>query len=677
MSRKRTNIPSPTPVVHPVASVERPSAAAVVLILMVLLVPFIGGYVLMEPAGADGLVGILTGMFGTEKDMNMAAGITLSLAGLALMLHKPVKKSGRYMTMLIVMAVWVVVCAVASPYHADAVRQAGCWLAALAVIAVVSRLSTSGKQQLMAAITLAGSLVAFMAVREYMGNLRSAPDWRVFGPFQSPNILAAYLCLTLPLTLGWLSQEIKAELRLLLMIGWGIQVSALVLTGSRFGILSAVIGVLIWLVWLTVQRQWDRRRVLSITRALAFGLIIAVLCTAPLKNRMGTAPNAGTQEHSGQFRAMTWKGTVNMVKAHPVTGVGPGCFAYGYARNAITGYTRTAHQSYLQLASELGVPGLLLWLGIGLGSLVVLVRSRQQLIPAPLMAGVAAGVVASGCHALMDSDWQILAVLMTLSVLVGLCYVPNVEMTDRPAHASARKLTAVLALVVGLWVCLGAYYAQIGQTALRSGDAPKATSVYNKLLALWPFDGTAMLNKAMSQMGDPSINSADKIKLVERACSLMPTPRNYMMAAKMADGLQNPEKALVLYDQVLKVDPVSPRGYVRYAALLERLRMYPKAAVIYQMLVELEKSPAGQIRAVPELPETDFIFGHGGLARDAALRGKKRQAAEHYQEVLRLLAADVKARDANPTMNLAKPREMSDGLDALEREARSWLGTDH
>lgn len=680
MSRKR---PQPTPSIPVKAPITWPEASSLLILALVFLIPLIGGYVLMEPYGASSPWVMLINMFGIEKDLTMAVGISLGLVGLAYLLHKPTQFPGRHArhaVVLAIMAGWVLVCAALSPYHADALRQAGGWLAALAVIALVSRLNGTSRQWLMAALAVAGSMVAFLAVREYMSNLRGSPEWRVFGPFQSPNILAAYLCLTIPLTLGWLSRELRADLRMLAMIGWGLQVSALVLTGSRFGLLSAVVGIAVWLVWMLVRKQWDRATILRVTRAVAFALILAVACTGPLRNRMGAAPAAGAQEHSGQFRQMTWKGALNMVKAHPVVGVGPGCFAHGYSRTAITGYTRTAHQSYLQMASEMGVPGLLLWLGIGLGGIVVLLRSRQSDIPVPLLAGVAAGIVASSCHAMMDSDWQILTVLLTLSVLVGLCYIPGKDGIARQPKLLFNRSMAAVALLAGAWICLQAYHAQIGQYAMQSGDAATALASYDSILAACPFDGAAMMNKAIVQASNPAVSADAKVALLDAACKAMPTPRNFMMSAKVAESLTDMPgyqmKAAGYYQKLIEVDPVSPRGYVRYGDLLERMGRYTVAKVIYRRLVALEKSPAGQIRAVPELPETDYAFGYGGLARLAARDGDKMSAAAKYKEALRVIADDREARTHNVAMSAAKPREMSEQLDVLEREAKGWLSSD-
>jgi O-antigen ligase len=59
--------------------------------------------------------------------------------------------------------------------------------------------------------------------------------------------------------------------------------------------------------------------------------------------------------------------------SHPVTGVGIGCYNEANARYAPELGARDAHNTYIHLAAEMGVPGLLLWLGL-VGSVLAQVR---------------------------------------------------------------------------------------------------------------------------------------------------------------------------------------------------------------------------------------------------------------------------------------------------------------
>jgi O-antigen ligase len=66
---------------------------------------------------------------------------------------------------------------------------------------------------------------------------------------------------------------------------------------------------------------------------------------------------------------------------NPVVGVGIGCYNEANALYAPELGTRDAHNTYLSLAAEMGLPGLLLWLGL-VGSVLAQVRRRRASLEA-------------------------------------------------------------------------------------------------------------------------------------------------------------------------------------------------------------------------------------------------------------------------------------------------------
>ncbi|MBV9725210.1 MAG: O-antigen ligase family protein [Gammaproteobacteria bacterium] len=67
--------------------------------------------------------------------------------------------------------------------------------------------------------------------------------------------------------------------------------------------------------------------------------------------------------------------------SHPVTGVGIGCYNEANARYTPELGARDAHNTYIHLAAEMGVPGLLLWLGL-VGSVLAQVRRLRTRLEA-------------------------------------------------------------------------------------------------------------------------------------------------------------------------------------------------------------------------------------------------------------------------------------------------------
>jgi O-antigen ligase len=72
---------------------------------------------------------------------------------------------------------------------------------------------------------------------------------------------------------------------------------------------------------------------------------------------------------------------LQIAASHLVLGVGIGCYREANARYAPQLGERDAHNTYVRVAAEMGLPGLLLWLGL-VGSVLVRVRRRRALLEA-------------------------------------------------------------------------------------------------------------------------------------------------------------------------------------------------------------------------------------------------------------------------------------------------------
>jgi putative inorganic carbon (HCO3(-)) transporter len=82
----------------------------------------------------------------------------------------------------------------------------------------------------------------------------------------------------------------------------------------------------------------------------------------PISQRIGSIFN--THEGSNQGRLEIWGEAFNVFKDKPLLGVGLG--AYSYEIKPIASYRDPiyAHNLYLEFLAEIGIPGLIFWLGI-------------------------------------------------------------------------------------------------------------------------------------------------------------------------------------------------------------------------------------------------------------------------------------------------------------------------
>ena len=162
-----------------------------------------------------------------------------------------------------------------------------------------------------------------------------------------------------------------------------------------------------------------RRRAVIPALAVLAAAAVLVLATPPLRQRLesaGRAARAGEWDTLTSFRFGAWAAALEMVRAHPLAGVGPGGYAAEFvpARLAaelrshtrmvnpkITSSYGEAHCDYLQAAAEVGIPGALLSLG-ALATLLVQLACAASRAPdgetaeAALLLGVlVAGVIAA------------------------------------------------------------------------------------------------------------------------------------------------------------------------------------------------------------------------------------------------------------------------------------------
>lgn len=100
------------------------------------------------------------------------------------------------------------------------------------------------------------------------------------------------------------------------------------------------------------------------------------------------------QDRSAQHRLEHWKFCGTIIADYPLIGIGPRHYPMYY--HAHKGYQMEAHQTWLQLAAEVGIPGLLM-LALFMGMPVVLlwpVVRGKIFIDEPELRGIACGIIA-------------------------------------------------------------------------------------------------------------------------------------------------------------------------------------------------------------------------------------------------------------------------------------------
>ena len=230
-------------------------------------------------------------------------------------------------------------------------------------------------------------------------------EQRLTGTFKMPNDLGAYLALSLPFVIGYfvagliaVSRQPSGEqqsvtskdlalpkvnsrklitITVILGIILVLMGANLVLTLTRAAWVSVALAVIFSVFYLLISTL---PTTLSWKRGLLALALMSIVCCALLLNTntrqilidmvprhikirfqtMITHP-AGFMSERPQW----WRMSVQFIQQYPLTGIGPGRFRYEYQRNGPPEQYDTpyhAHNIYLHIAAEQGIPSLLVFL---------------------------------------------------------------------------------------------------------------------------------------------------------------------------------------------------------------------------------------------------------------------------------------------------------------------------
>jgi O-antigen ligase len=157
------------------------------------------------------------------------------------------------------------------------------------------------------------------------------------GFFNDPNDLGMFLVMNIPFAMYFYSKG-KFVLKLIMLVTLSALIYGIYLTGSRGSMLGA--GGLIGIYLLVVNAGPK--------------LFISVVLLAPIAATV-IASLQSSIDSSANGRLEAWYAGIQMLMANPVFGVGKGRF--------FDHHGLVAHNSYIHVAGELGIPGYSLWGG--------------------------------------------------------------------------------------------------------------------------------------------------------------------------------------------------------------------------------------------------------------------------------------------------------------------------
>ncbi len=346
---------------------------------------------------------------------------------------------------------WTLLRAVGAGDRGAALLRCGAWLLSFAGAAAALGLPARFRERIPAALAASTALVAAIGITEVALGRRvfaTDPRFLTFTPDRAastlgnPIVLAGFLSLGLP----WIFLEMLAvpggRRRILPGAAFGLGCLALLLTGSRGGLLGiALAAVFLWFA------APERRRALSVMAA-GFALALAAQAFARPASWLHLL------EARDPGRVFIWRTAARMWRAAPFLGAGTGQFAFRYPceRDALglpqdvgfRGNAVYAHNEPMQELAEGGIPGLALLLAVLAGLFLLPARGSPG-------TAVRAGLVALAPAALFCFPLQVMP-LQALVLLLPAAAAVREEGRVRPHRAllAAAAAGAVLLAAPGM-----------------------------------------------------------------------------------------------------------------------------------------------------------------------------------------------------------------------------------
>jgi O-antigen ligase len=321
--------------------------------------------------------------------------------------------------------------------------QALGWWSTLSVFVVAIRLGTNFGNRIFVLNLMAfvcGLVAAFGLIVEFFGfeTLGLIPKtyyegW-LTGTFVNRNSAASFIGIGLIVVLALAARQYPPRQYRTPSVAWYygavalILFLALLLTGSRAGIATGLIGAFLVLLMGTVKRnRLSGRAIVKLVSGLA---ICAALAIGALQHRTEIA-------ESTAVRISLYAESLKAIADRPILGHGAGAFSsveplYHNSSTPSNLIWDSAHSTILEVLVTLGIPATTLALVVLLYILSDLARTlRNTTEEATCLLAVLAIIVAVSLHALVDFSLEIQAIALYVASLFGLAIGEAMSLNSR------------------------------------------------------------------------------------------------------------------------------------------------------------------------------------------------------------------------------------------------------
>ncbi|MBD1399351.1 O-antigen ligase family protein [Pelovirga terrestris] len=220
---------------------------------------------------------------------------------------------------------------------------------------------------------LGNGLYAFYALRGFV----PGSERLTFGAMFDPNDLAYFALVFLPFFLLFFSKKNKFIIRSLMIVFFSSGVLLILLSGSRGGLIAFGVSMVVFLLITTTIKRSAKFLVVS---ACVFFIAFAPLNIERYSTMLNLEEDYNVTLEGG--RIDIWKIGLKAFIENPLTGVGVGSYSIAVgldrqSRDSTMRVWQTAHNSVVQIGTETGVFGLVLYLMLCFYAVGIFLKVRK------------------------------------------------------------------------------------------------------------------------------------------------------------------------------------------------------------------------------------------------------------------------------------------------------------
>ena len=380
------------------------------------------------------------------------------------------------------------------------------------------------------------------------GDLNSGKPFS--GSFFWYNQMAGFLLFIIPMLLNLFLNIKNMFLKSIFFALTGFSVFLMILTTSRAGWISLAISLLFFA--LLSIREVKKTHVFALVGLFAV-LGSLVIFQPHLFKRAVDLPKelfSGTRTASSNLRLASWNAALKMVDDRPIMGVGPGTYGAVFRNYQKIPwiYSRNAHNYFLEIAAETGLPGALSFISIIGFATYLVIKERKTLFNQqkhPLLLGVTTALVGTSFHSLFDVDWSRVTLFSLFWVFLAVFFA-NTSISVKEIKIKRLGISLVL---IPLLLAASSVYLLIAESSYS-----------------W----------AKSNFSDGFIDESSK--LVDRVVAMNPLDTRYLLLqGEIRYAQKTPTEAQKSFEKITLLYPHFPDSYFELGLMKYKTGDYPKA----------------------------------------------------------------------------------------------------